>query len=289
MKGDNVHAFRCSAASGMHPRLECWFSFWITSSRDAAVQPPPDLRTRPWACVREWGIAHRVLGRRRDVPRDEERWVIHLLRILFFRRPYQESFWERERASLWSCAPHAEQVMREALDCARIVFTCVLGNASPLGSVCIMCAFLWSVLLLLLGDRFTEGLISGQRQHLRAPVRHHSYWHLLPNRAPRVGKSVSGDSCDPIQGLAPNSFPMATSPSGGVPVVSRLGFSEPVKYPETIPKSAWWYPRMGNSGHENRWQRRRDNRWWYQYHPNPLRDVSGILQKRWPNPNGQTE
>jgi hypothetical protein len=31
------------------------------------------------------------------------------------------------------------------------------------------------LLLLLLGDRFTEGLISGQRQRLRAPVRHHSY------------------------------------------------------------------------------------------------------------------
>ncbi len=41
------------------------------------------------------------------------------------------------------------------------------------------------LLLLLLGDRFTEGLISGQRQRLRAPVRHHSYWHLLPKPTPK--------------------------------------------------------------------------------------------------------
>jgi hypothetical protein len=34
------------------------------------------------------------------------------------------------------------------------------------------------LLLLLLGDGFTEGLISGQRQRLWAPVRHHSRMHL---------------------------------------------------------------------------------------------------------------
>jgi hypothetical protein len=76
--------------------------------------------------------------------------------------------------------------------------------------------------------------------------------------------SVSGGACDPIQGLAPNPFPTATGPSGGVPVVSRLRFSEPVKYPQvpdgTVPKSTRRCPCMGNRGHEAIWQRRRDNR-----------------------------
>jgi hypothetical protein len=39
---------------------------------------------------------------------------------------------------------------------------------------------------MLLGDSFTEGLFSGQRQGIRTPVRYQSYYHLLLNQRETV-------------------------------------------------------------------------------------------------------
>jgi hypothetical protein len=50
---------------------------------------------------------------------------------------------------------------------------CVFTRATSVGTYK-QFTYCMLLLLLLLGDGFTEG----QRQRLRAPVRHHSYWHL---------------------------------------------------------------------------------------------------------------
>jgi hypothetical protein len=50
------------------------------------------------------------------------------------------------------------------------------GHQSAITHTCTKFLFPISTVL---GDSFTEGLISGQRQGLRTPVRHHSYMHKV--------------------------------------------------------------------------------------------------------------